>query len=345
MSNIVVGTGPVGQIMALSLSRHAQPVTLIGPKPSLLPNMAFAIHPKHLEFLNMLGISPRHQKIHELTLDFSTPTTIHRQKPFCHIIYYNDLLHSIATQIQDIPHITDKAVDIRNNSLYLETQTIPFKSLIAADGRSSLIRKKMGIETAYYRYKQYAHTAIITHTQEQKGISQTFRSYGTFGQLTLSNPYQSAIIWSCDELMHNEILQNGLRETIEKHISIDNLLLIEHHQHIELTSSLASTYHKNNVFLVGSALHHPHPLAGIGFNLALTDIQTLTQILAFNQPSKFYSSQRKRAHVKAHWLTHKIATSRMKSSYYPIIDSMKNFLTLNHIQDMLIMQIDDLVSR
>lgn len=343
MTNLIIGSGPVGRIMAISLSRSGQPVHLIGPKPISLPNMAFAIHPKYFKFLQSLNITPIHQPTYSLMLNFLTPQEFNSKKPLCYIVRYNDLLFEISKQLSDIHQTYCKPTDITANCIHLPKQSIFFKNLIACDGQQSWVRNKIGIHTHHYPYNQFAHTAIITHTEPQEGISQTFRHFGTFGKLTLENSHQSAIIWSCDLKTHQYILEHGLKTSLKHFQLLNDPLLIEHHQHIPLSATLSKSYHKNNIYLAGNALHNIHPLAGIGFNLALGDIQTLTDIISFNKPPHYYPSQRKRPHTKAHWITDTVAKSRQYDEYYSIINTInQNSLDLKAIQKIALQQLSSI---
>lgn len=341
MTNVVIGSGPVGRIMALSLFQSGSETLLIGPTPKPCNSMAFAIHPKYFQFLQSLNICPPHQAIHSLTLDFQTPQTFTRKSPLSYIIRYNDLLSEIAKQLHAIPQILDKPTNIQQQQLTIKDKTIPFDNLIACDGKDSWIRQQLNIETQEHPYEQYAHTAIITHLEPQEGMSQIFRHFGTLGKLTLPNPYQSAIVWSVDHTTHQTILDNGLKATLEKFNLIENPLLIEHHQYIPLSAQHSKKYHQGKIFLAGNALSTIHPLLGIGFNLTLGDIQTLTDIICLKHPAHYYPAKRKRAHTKAFWLSHSIALSRDYDDYYPLINTFNQYsLGLRTIQEIMLTQLD-----
>lgn len=339
MNNIIVGQGPVGLIAAITLSSQGK-ATLIGPKANRISSMALAIHPKNMQFLRSIGIKPPAQPVHKTTLDFETPTTFNTKKPLCYIIRYNDLLQQALKKLDNIEICPTKPIELSVNTLHLPNQDIPFDRLIACDGQQSWIRNKVGIEIDTYPYNQYAHTAIVTHTTPQQGIQQYFREFGTLARLTLPNPYQSAIIWSCNVETHNAILLDGLKPHLSDHFL--DILLIEHHHHIPLNASLAKTYQKDNIFLAGNSLHCIHPLAGIGFNLALGDIQVLASLIASNN-TDLYTSKRKHAHTKAHWLTHQVASSRHSSNYYPAINYLaKKILGLNIVKKYILEQLNSI---
>lgn len=343
MNNIVLGAGPVGQIMAIALFKANQKVILIGQKPKRLPHMAFAIHPKNISFLNSLNIRPPSQAIYSMTLDTQKPTTLRSNTPLCYIIKYNDLLDTLSTQLPLIPLKKTFPTKLLYNKLLFTDSTLPFKQLIACDGQSSWSRQQLNIETTEYDYQQYAHTCIITHTQPQQGIHQTFRSYGTFAKLTLPNPYQTAMIWSVDHEVHQLILKNGLKDTLKNYnLYPNNVLFLEHHNYQKIIASLAKQYFHNHVLFAGNSLHSIHPLAGTGFNLAIGDIQAALEIIAGDLPSIAYASLRKKPHIKAHWLTDLIARSRHCPALYPPISSLSSYLLgTKSVKNHIINQIQD----
>lgn len=340
MTNVVIGSGPVGQIMALTLSLCNRKVYLIGPKQKPLHNMAFSIHPKYLRFLHSLGVKPDHYPVHHMTLDFDKPATFTSKAPITYIIRYTSLLKALETKLHNVHQIQTLCTRLTLNTLELPQQSILFENLIACDGQHSWTRDQLHIPSKQFPYNQYAHTAIITHTQAQEGMSQVFRDYGTFARLTLPNTHQSAIVWCCDTPTHQKIQTEGLVAMLDSQKLLSDVLLVEHHEHVPLKATLSSAYYKNRIFFAGNALHTVHPLAGIGLNLALGDIQAIHAVLCENQPASFYPQTRKKVHQKAHWLTHQIAKSRRHPKYYPWVSRLHEYGSkLNSTSHFLLRQL------
>lgn len=336
MTNIVIGAGPVGQIAALLLKNASQDVLLIGKKSPKIDSMAFALHPKHLRLLTHLGLSLPQKPVYSMKLVFQKESTLYNQKPLCHIIRYNDLITQLSLLTQDIPTLTEKPLALRKNQLVLPSSTYTFKHLIACDGQHSWTRSQLNISTKQYHYHQFAHTAILTHTRKQTQALQVFSNIGTFATLPLPNAHQSALVFCIHEKAHQQLLEKGLLETLQENkLPVEDILLIEHHQYVPLIATRATQFTQDNVFLAGNALHQIHPLAGIGFNLALGDLDIILQTMLFKKDPHYYPEKRKRAHIKAHWITDYIARN-------PNLRVPSDLLKINSLQAFIQSQINEI---
>lgn len=156
------------------------------------------------------------------------------------------------------------------------------KALIAADGANSWTRKHCNIETKIYDYQQRCFVGFLDFIGNHEATAwQEFMEHGTFGLLPYGDSTYSLAL-SVDEqesrkIDHTNIInylkQFGMPDSIKKFTSI------RHCQSFPLYAVHAKNYFTNNIVLVGDAAHSIHPLAGLGLNLGLADVEALTENL------------------------------------------------------------------
>ena len=72
------------------------------------------------------------------------------------------------------------------------------------------------------------------------------------------------------------ICENKFSEQIGK------LEMVSKRQHFPLHHLSAKTFANNGVFLVGDSAHHIHPLAGLGLNAGIGDVECLAELIKMN---------------------------------------------------------------
>lgn len=340
--NIIIGAGPVGLILALHLHSLGINTLLVGPKPKVLPGMVFALHPHNIKFLTSLGLQPPSAIVQKMQLQYNHQhlvfDTNHTNRgSLCHIIKQKDLINALsqACARRGVNWLKSLPKELSESTITIDNKSYFFERIFACDGCHSWTRSHTNIKAKYHDYKQFSHTAILSHPYKQKHAFQDFINNNTLALLPLPNPHQSALIWSCNIEKHHNILDKGLGPMLKAHCGA--LSKIEHHQYIPLKSIFAENYYQDNMFLVGNALHNIHPLAGVGLNLAIGDIITLGEMVITHKDGSFYQNNRVAAHTKAHWLTHTIATMQFK---IPNSEYAKLFLSLKETKDLLFTQID-----
>lgn len=318
----ILGAGPTGLLAAVSLHLHGIPTTLIGPQPQKKPSMVLAIHPKNYKYLSSLGISVSHKAVTRMQLNYykhvlNLNTSSTDREHLCLIISYDELLNALLSMIYtlEIPWIQESVSQITTSNITISNQVLPYDLLLACDGIHSQARQQHQISTKDTHYNQYAFAASISHTKPIDYAYQNFSKIGTLAILPTKNTHKSALIWAIDMEAAKRIEATGLKVELSKATPfLGKIIKLGPISKQPLTGKIASHYTKNNLLLVGSALHHVHPLAGIGFNLAISDIRTITHLLTKNIPYALYTSYRQDAHIKAQLLTEIIGKRSLPNS-------------------------------
>jgi ubiquinone biosynthesis UbiH/UbiF/VisC/COQ6 family hydroxylase len=156
--------------------------------------------------------------------------------------------------------------------------------LIAAEGRQSAVRQKIGIKTTE---KPYHQKGLVAYIQLDKAPSETalqaFNEGGPIGILPMKDKTFS-IVWSlpdescqhyldCDE----KTFVKELKCAIGK--DLGNIKLLSQRAAFPLSQLYANTYFENRVVLCGDSAHGVHPLAGQGVNLGIGDIKLLFELV------------------------------------------------------------------
>lgn len=163
---------------------------------------------------------------------------------------------------------------------------IAAKLLIAADGKNSQIRERLGIEAVSFEYNQSALVFTIKHKKPHHNIAhEHFYKSGPFAILPLKDPHRSSVVWTettekakifaamtPDELHY--FLQQKCQLT-HGAVQVDSKICS-----YPLSLVFAKKYYDKRVVLIGDSLHFIHPIAGQGFNLSLRDIDQLTDLIS-----------------------------------------------------------------
>ncbi|NCA70123.1 MAG: 2-octaprenyl-3-methyl-6-methoxy-1,4-benzoquinol hydroxylase [Sphingobacteriia bacterium] len=168
--------------------------------------------------------------------------------------------------------------------LLTDGRALSGRLLIAADGRDSLIRQLVGIETEGWEYDQRAIVATVQPSQwHQETAWQRFLPTGPVALLPLANGHCS-IVWSATEARAAELLAMtdadfaaALTEATESRLG--PLELRSPRAAIALRLQHAKQYVLPGLALVGDAAHAVHPLAGQGVNLGLLDAAALVDAI------------------------------------------------------------------
>lgn len=172
-------------------------------------------------------------------------------------------------------------------TLTLDTgERLTAKLIVAADGRDSAVRRLAGIGHTARPFEQSTLILTAIHDKPHKGLAlQRFQSVGAVGSLPLLDDEQgrhrSQIAWS-----DRTEAANAAKDLPAKDLAalIDERLwgllgvsdVIGPRQAYPLTARKADRIVEHRVALVGDAARTVHPLAGLGFNLAIRDIGALT---------------------------------------------------------------------
>ncbi len=164
------------------------------------------------------------------------------------------------------------------------------KILVGADGIQSSVRNLSSISSRTWSYNQTAIVANFSVPQTDSCIRQTFTSVGPLALLPM-NEVELTMIWSIDDDKAYDYLSMNDDDFInEIHLSFGEKLpeikFSAKRQSFPLKHLSAKTFAKNNVFLVGDAAHHIHPLAGLGLNAGISDVKTLSNLITLDTSSQ-----------------------------------------------------------
>jgi 2-octaprenyl-6-methoxyphenol hydroxylase len=152
--------------------------------------------------------------------------------------------------------------------------------IIAADGKSSLMRRQAGIEVIGWEYGQSGIAMTVEHELPHKGRAEEhFRQPGPFAILPLTGN-RSSIVWTektsaAEKLvaMPKDEFLLEFKKRFGSHLG--EVTLASPYASWPLSLQIAKSFIAPRLALVGDAAHIVHPIAGLGFNLGLRDIAAL----------------------------------------------------------------------
>lgn len=182
-----------------------------------------------------------------------------------------------------------KSIDQENQAFALvETEGgIKIKSqLVAAcDGRNSLVRKQLGIYTLTKDYQQNAIVFSINHENPHAQLAhEKFFTDEAIAILPMLEAYHSSIVWIA-ERSQSEILfsldEENFLHQLSKRIGsvVGKMTNISEKFTYPLGLVEAAELYQRRVILVGDAACGIHPITGQGFNLAVSTIKILVELV------------------------------------------------------------------
>jgi 2-octaprenylphenol hydroxylase len=193
--------------------------------------------------------------------------------------YYNTTVNEIREEDSDI-------------QLVMDDKRVSAKLVVAADGGSSWVRKKAGIDMRRSSFEQLGLVARIQVTRPlQHTAWQRFTADGPLALLPVSDGAYS-IVWSTGKVRAQQLMSMSVPEFEECLLTVTQgkfgaVRLLDKLKGFPLVSAQVEDYFSGRVVLCGDSAHQIHPLAGQGANLGFKDVIELTdQLLAAKQSGK-----------------------------------------------------------
>lgn len=310
----ISGGGMVGLTLALALARGGLRVIMADPMPvAAVLDAGFdgrvsALSYSSVRMFEALGIwehlVPHAQPIHDILVSDAgldrapSPLTLHFDhreisQPMGYIAenrHIRQALHTVLTQTEGITlaapavartfEITDAGVSANLGSHGKITAAL----MVAAEGRDSPSREKMGIGVIGWSYPQWGIVATVAHERPHDGTAyEHFLPSGPFAILPMTEN-RSSLVWT-----EREALAPGMLALSEDEFNAEVARRFGGHLgatqvvgprwSYPLKFHLARGYVRDRFALAGDSAHGIHPIAGQGLNLGLKDAAALAEVV------------------------------------------------------------------
>ncbi len=155
---------------------------------------------------------------------------------------------------------------------------------VAADGKTSPLRRAAGIKTVGWSYRQHGIVTTVAHQHPHNGLAQEyFLSSGPFAILPLSGR-RSSLVWTersdlAPVLMALDEAAFTAQIRYRFGAYLGDVTPVGPRWSYPLRLQLALDYRAPRLALVGDAAHCIHPIAGQGLNLGLRDVAALAEVV------------------------------------------------------------------
>lgn len=313
---IIIGGSFAGMTSALSLSNISTHLKIaIIEKQDILKNdrkrdgRAYAISSSSLQLFREIGIYDELQahagKISDIKitdykssfiLDFIGSEVDEKNSQLGQIIENYHIHNALRDQILKRENITifspNSYQEINFENLVVvkldNNSTIHAKLLLGCDGRFSKLREIYQIHTTQKKYFQTAIVFNIEHEKSHKNIAyEKFLPGGPLAILPLKNSHQSSIVWIAPDDLAQAIMsldeENFIQQLTKK---MENCLgkvqITSEKFSYPLIAVEAEKFYFKKMLLIGDASAGVHPIAGQGFNLAISGIKILCELIKNN---------------------------------------------------------------
>lgn len=307
---LVVGTGPVGLIAALSLSQAGFAVELAGPDVRMDDRRTTALMVPALDQIGRLGVLGEIEagaaplavmRIVDATSRLiRSPVVTFRaseigERHFGLNIPNRHLNKVLADAAAADPNISRRTALVgswrleadRAVALLADGGEIATPLAVAADGRLSPARDAAGIRTVTHEYPQSALVLNFAHARGHGSTSTEFHTEtGPFTQVPLPGD-RSSLVWVVRPETAEELAgldDSALSARIEERMqSMLGRVVVEPGRQIyPLSAKVPLSFGRNRVALLGEAAHVFPPIGAQGLNLGIRDVVDLVDSVRRN---------------------------------------------------------------
>lgn len=156
--------------------------------------------------------------------------------------------------------------------------------VIAADGKFSTLRDRMGIKVTGWRYDQTSIVCTVKHALPHNGVAvELFLPNGPFAMLPMTGD-RSNVVWSEQSDLARDIAElddDAFLGELKTRFGdwVGDIELAGPRFAYPLSLQHAETYIGDRFAMVGDAAHAIHPIAGQGLNMGLRDIAAMAEVL------------------------------------------------------------------
>lgn len=308
---LIVGGGPVGLTMALSLVRFVSGlrVGLVDRRVMAVPqdSRATALAAGVRRVFETLGVweamAATAEPIRAMKItdsgrgDISRPLFLKFEgdvapgEAFAHMVPNGAMTAALLGAVQDRIDIIAPAeiaalhTDAFGATLQLAGGRALWAGLvIGADGAQSSLRTMAGIGVLGHDYGQNGIVTTIAHQLPHDGVAyEHFRPAGPFASLPLPRN-RSSLVWTesrADAARLVAMPAETLAVEIEAVMgsTLGAVSVVDKVQSFPLRLQIARDFVAKRLALIGDAAHVVHPIAGQGLNLGLKDVAALSEVV------------------------------------------------------------------
>jgi 2-octaprenyl-6-methoxyphenol hydroxylase len=311
---VISGGGMVGFTLALALAEAGLNVVLADPAPpshkldASFDGRVSAISYSSVRMLEALGVwtelKSHAQPINDILVTDArlggTPSPFslhfdHREigVPMGYIAENRDIRAALLDCAERNPRLVlecrASVVDLKTGAADIDVsldrgKPIRASLFVAAEGRDSASREKMGIRLIQWSYPQRAIVTTVAHERPHNGAAyEHFLPSGPFAILPMTGN-RSSLVWTERERLADSMLSltnDAFEEEVARRFGAH--LGAVHAEgprwSYPLRFHLARAYVRPRFALVGDAAHGIHPIAGQGLNLGFKDVAALSEVI------------------------------------------------------------------
>ncbi|NKF24497.1 5-demethoxyubiquinol-8 5-hydroxylase UbiM [Solimonas marina] len=311
---LIVGAGPVGLALALSLAERGLDVAIVEQQPEQAlaepadDGREIAMHRSSMRMLGAFGalreLTPEqiapiaaarvHNGRSSRFLDFQPATE--RAAPIGHLIANHRIRRALYRQLAHHPNIRlyceqkmrSVETDTHDARLTTDTDAWRAKLLVAADSRHSATRQALGIAAHLHDFgktmlvcrveAEHDHGAVACEWFDLGRTIATLPLHGRQVSVAITVTHRQAEqLAQLPEAAFNETLGNWLRQCL------GDVRLISPRWRYPLIATYAQAFHAPRTALIGDAAVGMHPVTAHGFNFGLRSQQTLSTLIGSAQ--------------------------------------------------------------